>query len=412
MNPVDILIIGNGHYVSGMTSISDVTKTDKDRGVLVPSAIMLRAEGLVDHIAVAARNLSKLNNLKIETFKWAKSLNLNGVISVFGSTDTDDSGVTQALDANPNTKVALIAVPDHLHITAMKACIERGIHFLIVKPALTRLEDFYEVLFECERKNIFCMVDFHKVFDESNLLISEELQSGKFGRIHHVYSLMTQKSSMLDIFARWLTADNSLNINHYLGSHYAHLIGFVTDSKPIDVRARQHFGKAQRKFDRPIADLIDMQVTWKQLDEHTFTSHHVSGWGDPKESESMTYQELHVRCEHGFIDSDQRHRGTRTLLDGTGYASQNPYFFGLSRNLFGGLSLNAKYGYTSVKTFVQAAMQVISGECLATSFDKQLPTLRQSAQITAILEAADKSIAMGSSVIPIDLIDGRYILSH
>lgn len=410
MKPLDLLIIGNGHYVSGMTSVSGQTQTDKDKGVLLPAALALRSEGLVNHISVAARDAAKLDKLKSETLAWGKSLGLDGAISVFAGGVTVEGGIPNSLESNTSPQLALIAVPDHMHVSAMKACIDRGIHFLIVKPSVTRLEQYYEVLDAAEKNNVLGIVDFHKVYDEANLFIRDEIDSEKLGSIQHVYSLMTQKSSMLDIYSRWLTIDAPPNINHYLGSHYAHLVGFISRANPIDVRARQHFGKAQKKFGKNIADLIDMQVTWRQRDGHIFTSHHISGWSDPKESESMTYQELHIRCEKGSIDSDQRYRGTRALVEGLGYEVPNPYFFRLSPALYGGLNLNTKYGYISVKTFILAAAKVINGSCQACDFDSTLPTLKESDKITAILEAADVSISNESNIVSIENINGRYTI--
>ena len=59
MKKINLLIIGNGHYATGLTSISDQKQTDKDFGVFFPSALALRAEGLVDQIAIAGRDGSK-----------------------------------------------------------------------------------------------------------------------------------------------------------------------------------------------------------------------------------------------------------------------------------------------------------------------------------------------------------------
>ncbi len=409
MSKINVLIIGNGHYSTGMTVISDKRSTDKDSGVLLPSVLALRSEGLVGEICIAARDGAKLLRLKERLSAWKEKYGWHDAIGFYPAEgQIDEKAYIKALSEMPRPCAALIAVPDHLHKDVMLECIRQEVPFFIVKPAVVRLDDLYAVLEEMTRKRIFGMVDYHKVFDEANLLLKSEYLSGSYGNLHHVYSLMTQRRDMLEIYKRWLETDTDFNINHYLGSHYIHLVGFISRAEPIDVRATAQFGYAADSIKREIVDMVETQIRWIDSAGHEFTSYHISGWNDPIETESMTYQEVHFLFENGRIDSDQRYRGFRKITAGGSYETPNPYFFNLNRNPLGDLSLNTKYGYISVKTFVQTAIDIRNGKRTAEEMDHLLPTISESERVTSILEAADLSMKNNSRVVQIVKRNGRY----
>jgi len=124
----------------------------------------------------------------------------------------------------------------------------------------------------------------------------------------------------------------------------------------------------------------------------------------------MTYQELHLLCENGHIDSDQRYRGFRKVIAGEGSSASNPYFFNLTREPRGRLGLNTKYGFLSVRAFVESCLAYLEGSVSLPQLDEMLPTLRESATVTAILEAADLSLANDSCVVVADYDNDRYSL--
>jgi predicted dehydrogenase len=411
MSKINILIIGSGHYVTGMTTLSGQRKTDKDSGVFLPAVFALHAEGFVGEIGIAARDGAKLLKLKKEmaalgtTFGWSDEIKLYPRGKII-----DDSAFRRALSEMPKPCAALIAVPDFLHKSAMLECIKKGVPFLVVKPALTRLNDFYAVVKAMKEKPVFGMVDYHKVFDEANILLRSEYQSGEYGQINHIYSLMTQRRDMLEIYERWLKKDRNLNVNHYLGSHYIHLTGFMTGAEPIDVRATAQNGEGTEPARKNVADLIETHIRWRSPSGHEFASYHIAGWNDPVETESMTYQEIRLLCENGHVDSDQRYRGIRKIIAGKGYEAPNPYFFNLTRNPSGKLNLNVKYGYLSVKSFVQAVLDILTGKSTISEFEKLLPTIAESEKVTAILEAADYSLKNNSKIVKIFRKGERYIL--
>ena len=404
-NPLNLVLIGSGHYATGQTSLSGRATTDKDFGVLLPSALHLRSIGLVGRIALCGRSGDKLSAIRERIQPWKNNPGIDIDFDAFPSEGLiDDKAYIRALDNVQRPCAALIAVPDDIHVEVMLACAQRDIPFLIVKPAVTRLEDFYRVR-SAMRDGLLGMVDYHKVYDEANLLLLDDIATGSYGEIHHVSSLMSQRRDMIEIYQRWLKINPNININHYLGSHYIHMTGFLTGATPIDVRATQQFGFIKKHYELEVADTIQTQIRWRSKGGHVFASHHIAGWADPSETESMTFQEMHLLTEKGHIFSDQRYRGTRKILAKTGQQAPNPYFFSFVNSLLGGWNLETKYGYQSVLTFIQ----LVLNESLVKK-NLHLPTLAESEYVTAILEAADLSLANDANVVRINRTDDRIVL--
>jgi D-galacturonate reductase len=266
----------------------------------------------------------------------------------------------------------------------------------------------YEVLEKLQKKNIPAFVDYHKIYDPANLLIRHEYLRGDYGRILHVYSQMTQRKDMIDIFESWLGQSPPGAINHYLGSHYIHMTAFISGAKPLNVRATAQYGIVREKFNKPIADIMETQVEWISPNNERFVSYHISGWSDPSETESMTYQELQMLTEKGRIDSDQRFRGFRKVISGAGMSAPNPHFFCPLPGPDGETDLQGQYGYRSVKEFVKTCLSWYTNPH---SWGKSLlvnPTLEESEVVTAVLEAADMSLAENSRIVDICIVNDRY----
>jgi len=404
--PVNLVIIGSGHYSTGHTVLSGNKTTDKDFGVLLPSAFHLRSLGKVGQIYVCGRDGNKFDSIRKKITPWTIDPQIDISFNSFPSSGTVDAkSYIQALDEIPKPCAALIAVPDNMHVDVMLECARRDIPFLVVKPAVTNLEDYYLVK-AALNSDLLTLVDYHKVYDESNLLIMEDLKNNIYGKIHHVSSLMSQRRDMIEIYVRWLKENPQININHYLGSHYIHLTGFLTKAIPIDVRAIQQFGFIQNKYKIDVADTIQTQIRWKAKSGYIFASHHIAGWSDPSETESMTFQQMHLLTENGHVFSDQRYRGTRKVLSGSGLQAPNPYFFNMTKNLLGEWNLQTKYGYQSIENFIN-----LLGHKQKNFNDFHLPTFDESENVTAILEAADKSLNNNSSIVTIVRKDQRFYLN-
>jgi predicted dehydrogenase len=389
LEPLNVIVLGTGHYVTGETVLKPETRTDKDQGVIFPSLLYLRKIGLVGEISIAGQSSAKLE-------KIASSLEhdtlVEGVDKSFRAFAGTNS-IEEALGSCSGQTAVIIALPDHLHVDAMLRCLEESLPFLIVKPAVTKLNDFYKVLSKIP-DDYLALVDYHKVFDQANLIIRDTVHSGEIGDIQFVSSVMSQRESMLEIYGRWLSSDSPPNVNHYLGSHYIHLTSKLLGGVPTQVRATQQMGRASNIFGSHVADRIQSHVLWKRPDGAEAASFHSAGWIDSPFSASMTRQEIEVFGSKGSIKSDQGYRGIEVSTEVSPPSRPNPYFFGLNKSLFGAWNPTGLYGYQSITSFVSAALDQDS-----LTQHNWLPHLRDSEAVTAVLEAADLSLANGSSVI-------------
>lgn len=397
---VNVLIVGMGHYSTGSTALSGVKTTDKDYGVLLPSVLELRHRGTVGNIFLVGRDGKKIPPLKKKVKAMAKQFEWDDTISYFPTTQTvDENSYREALRLLPKPGVVLIATPDATHKKIILDVIEAGFHFMVVKPVVTKMSDLRDIIHASKKKHVLGMVDYHKVYDEANLILKYDYEHHKYGDIQHIFSKMTQRRDMLTIFKNW-AGSSGHNINHYLGSHYIHMVGYITGATPLSVRATSQYGVAKKIYKINTPDLIETQITWQAKNGTTFSSYHIAGWADPSETSGMTYQEIHLVGTNGHIESDQRFRGFETVLAGEGQRIINPYFFNLDTSFIGSTALDGKYGFKSVQMFVEAALAVENGANPAI-FDSNLPTIRDSIYVTAILEAADKSLANKSSVVAV-----------
>lgn len=400
-NKINVLIIGAGMYSTGCTVLKGKKETDKDLGVVLPSILELHQQGLVGDIYIANRSGQKFIDLKKKLDIMRSKFGWTGEVKLFpNQNESNPNAYKEALAKLPKPAATIIVTPDFLHKEMMLEAIKNKVHFMVVKPAVTKLEDLEEIISKQKKAGLLGMVDYHKVYDEANLILKEDYENGKYGDIQHIFSKQTQKRDMLAIFSNWL--DKSVNINHYLGSHYIHLVGFITKATPLNVRATSQFGVAKEEYGIDTADLIETQIIWRAKNGSLFSSYHLAGWSDPSETSGMTYQDIHIIGTKGHIDSEQRYRGFETVLTGKGQSIINPYFFHLHKGLLGNPELEGKYGFKSIKAFVKCVLDVANG-IPADDFEDKLPTIKNSRTVTAILEAADKSLANNSEIISLNL---------
>lgn len=395
---LSVLIIGNGHYTSGSTVVEGESETDKDFGVVLPAVFELHKQGLINKIFLAARQGSKFIKLKNKLKIMKNDFGWDVDIKLFPEDNrSDDFAYLKALNKVPKPAVAIIATPDHLHKKIILDVFKKDLHFLVVKPAVTSLNELDEVINAQAKFKKLGFVDYHKVYDDANLILKQNIEKNVYGKIQHIYTKMTQKRIMLDIFKNWIGKKKN-NVNHYLGSHYIHLVGFITKAVPINVRAICQYGVAKKEYGIDTPDLIETQIIWQTKQKEQFTSYHIAGWGDPVETAGMTYQELHMITTSGHIESDQRFRGLEWTIENKGHTIINPYFFNLHKQLNGELDLGGEYGFKSIKNFIIAALEVENGGTID-KYEMNYPTIKESRHVTAILQAADESLEKASAII-------------
>lgn len=396
----NVIIIGSGHYVTG-TIDGHAAQTDKDSGVFLPSILALREQGLVEQVWVVGRRGTETRRA-VERSASHLGFDAESVLTSPEAGETNENAYAEALEHLSKPLIALIATPDHTHRKVMEACIAASVPFLIVKPALRNLDDHYTIVQRMETTKSFGLVDFHKIYDDANALIQQHLVNQSLGDLHTILAIHTQRRVMRSAYARWRHVDSKLNVFDYLGSHSVHMINHWTGARPTGVRASESSAVAEDASD----DMIRATVTWTLPNDRPFESIHIVGWCDSNESPSMSDQRFVVWGSHGRIESDQGRRGIEISVSGEPTQSPNPHFFATSPRPGLSNSLDGKYGFESVKTFVRAATMHLAGQPL-TGMNNP-PTIESMGPIAAVLEAAALSRTNGGQLVPISMSGERY----
>ena len=385
-----MLVVGAGHYVTGLTRLSSITSTDKDNGVILPSLLALQHQNIVGDIFLAVRDTHKLRQYLMEQegfysrFGWKPRIQIVEISegSVFDR-------VFQIIEGLPKNTVGFVALPNHLHFAAVSAFLSAGKDVFVVKPAVIKESDLF-TLEELERVHgAKVYVDYHKLFDPINLEIRRLLTCLKLSGFS---SWMTQRIDMLDIYSDTFNVDLNFNVNHYLGCHYIHLVSSFSKAEPIKVRAHGKRGLAGLKLGNPsVFDSIDTTIIWENKDGTTFTSEHHSGWVDPSNSPSMTTQKISIEADGVRFTSDQGKRGLEVSM-GDLVQTPNPDFFRIPEPGEGPFGWRSNYGFRSIAFFLEEFTQPSSDV-----LNDWTPSLQDSRKVTRILELADRSLQQDSN---------------
>ena len=121
---------------------------------------------------------------------------------------------------------AIVAVPDHLHYEVASACLEKGLHTLVVKPLTPTVKEARKLIFLAKKQNLYGAVEFHKRWDRQNRILHDLFQQGDLGLPLYTWTEYSQRKSVpSEIFRTWVEKNNILQ---YLGVHYIDIVRFAT----------------------------------------------------------------------------------------------------------------------------------------------------------------------------------------
>ena len=307
-----VLVIGAGMYVGGRGAGTV--------GTVLPALIQARAQGMVGKILVAATARESIETLQLKLDELNTRLGTSVQIKGYPTGNgREPLSYRQALDELPRPACAIVVVPDHLHASITADVIRAGVHPLVVKPLTPTLDEAHDLIRLADEHGVYGAVEFHKRFDETNLLLRQALTEGRLGDVLYVTVEYSQRRMMRQVFGSWL-ADT--NIFQYLGVHYADLIHFVTGG------ARPVRALATGQPDEPLgADAIQVLVEWEEPGTgRRFVSTIVTNWIDPDGTSAMSDQKITVVGTLGRYQIDQKHRGAQLVTEQRGVEDVNPYF--------------------------------------------------------------------------------------
>ncbi len=282
---------------------------------------------------------------------------------------------------------AIIVVPDHLHYTVAKNCLSKGLPVLMVKPLTPTVKEGKKLVKLADEKNLYAVVEFHKRWDKANLMMRDEVQSGRLGNPLYCWVEYSQRKSIPSkIFEKWA---EKTSILQYLGIHYIDVVRFVTNATPKRVMAT---GQKKWLIEKGLNtyDSIQCVIEWEMPNGHRFIETILTNWIDPESSSSMSDQKIKIVGEKGRFESDQKERGIRINTDESGIEQPNPYFC----SVFGakGKQQWRGYGIDSVKSFLTDIVEINTGVTKLEDLADTRPVFRESLISTAVVEAAHFSL--------------------
>jgi D-galacturonate reductase len=259
----------------------------------------------------------------------------------------------------------------------------------VAKPLVKTLAEHQSLLQEANQHQVLVGVEMHKRFDPMYADACDRARS--YGDLSFMSSYMSQPKSQLTTFQAW--AGRSSDISYYLNSHHVDWLVWMMQGRgrPIWISGVAATGVAEAELGVKAEDTITLTVQWENLPSgHLGTSIHTASWIAPK-SDVHSQQRFFLMGQRGELQIDQAHRGYNTATPDTGYTSLNPLFmrYTPSDGRFVGQDC---YGYRSIEQFIDAALSINREHTNPEAFDPTLPTVAQTLQTTAILQAGRLSL--------------------
>lgn len=393
VKPLNVLIVGAGMYTCG-------TGTEAF-GTILPAVYEGYRTGIVDKITIVGTNPHKRSNVLEKAHILSQVMGLDVDVEYFPQGDEINPQAYEEIARTGDYNCAIIAIPDHLHFEVIKNLITHRLHCLVVKPLVPHLHEADELIRLQRENEVYCAVEFHKRFDETNLRIRKMILENMIGDL--LYSLVEysqRKSIPLEHFKAW---SNKTNIFQYLGVHYVDLIYFCTGALPERVMAvgQKDLLKCE---EIDTYDAIQVFIEWKYRDSaKRFTSAILTNWIDPYTTTAMSDQKIKYIGTSGRIECDQKDRGLRIVSDQQGIEDINPYFSDFRYNIQD-TALNFRgYGYESIIQFLKDCCSLECGAYKPEDLKGLRSTFQDAKVSTAVIEAVNTSLAEDGRWIYIDL---------
>lgn len=382
-----ILVVGAGMYVTGRGATGV--------GTILAALAQFSKHSKIDSVDIVARNPN--NRSVVETA--VASINKTIASELRCNYFSPDS-LSMFIDGQEPYDASIIVVPDHLHHVIGKTLLEKGIHCLIAKPFTPTVAQAQDLIAIQRERNIYGAIEFHKRFDESNLLVKKLIDDGSLGDVKYFCVNYSQRISIpLEVFKTWAS---KTNIFQYLGCHYVDLIYFLTGAKPMEVTAVGTIGLLSAKGSSTY-DSVHAVVRWatNDLNPTGFVSVLNVSWIDPMCSSALSDQKFTLVGSKARMELDQKNRGIELVKDGIGIQHLNPYFSEFLPNQNGDLEFQG-YAYKSVGQFLSDIDDLKLGNVSMDHLEKNRPSFVQGLVSTAVVEAVNESLRCDSEWVKTD----------
>lgn len=391
---LNVVVVGAGMYVCG--------KNTDGFGTILPVLLEEQNKGSINEIHIAGTQQSSIKIIRDKIKSLNRMMDIRARVCLYPiEQKSSDTAYKEALKLVPRPAVAIISVPDHLHALIAQEVILAGIPPLMVKPFTPTVKEGVRLIKLLKEKKIYGAVEFHKRFDEANLVLKQKNINGNLGEICYINVEFSQRRKIRDIFSTWI---NHTNIFQYLGVHYVDLVYFIFGAKPIRVMATAQGTRG--KNGSMIYDSIQAVIEWEVRDVfRKFISIIQTNWIDPESTSAMSEQKILVVGTKGRIQSDQKRRGLQMVSDDGGIEDINPYFTQIYSGQNQGERVSG-YGPKSIRCFLKDIKDINNGRITIAELRLDRPTFTQGLISTSVVQAVYHSLTENNNWIFIkDILD-------
>lgn len=355
-------------------------------GTILSSIAQFSKTANIKEVVVVARSQENASVVKAETERINKTINssLNTSYQCIASpSELVANGFAAGFD------MAIVSIPDHLHFEYTKVLLQEGVKTLVVKPLTPTLAEAKELRDIQLATDTYSAVEFHKRWDETNLITQRYIEEGKLGQVLYYEVGYSQRISIpLETFKGW---SDKTNIFQYLGVHYVDLFYFLTGYKPLRCSALGTNGVLKNKGINTW-DSVHVILEW----ENTKTKEKIvtnlnTNWIDPNNSSAMSDQRYKVIGTKGRLEIDQKNRGVEFVSETEGIQQMNPYFSEYLPDANGDLQFQG-YGHKSIAQFLQDVLDLNAGKTTRETLEQTRPDLLSSLVSTAVIDAVNLSL--------------------
>ena len=342
---------------------------------ILPSIYQLQRLGIVGEINICALNSTPLKTLADDAM--LKKAFPGQSFTAYPSLDTNPKEnfpdiFRQVVSKMPKHNIVVVAVPDQLHYDVLKTALEYEQHICCVKPLVLKYNQAEEIAAEAFKKGLVIGVEYHKRFDDRNLIARRKYRAGQFGQFKLGQAILHEcwyyRHSN---FQNWCTCENS-DAFSYVACHYIDLVAFITGLLPTRVSV---YGIVEKYPNGREGFLwTDGRVVW----ENGACLNVQNALGYPDEGPGGNMQGMRLFCQGSdigaMISHSDQFRGVEYAYierpEGPGetiYAQPNPDYFQYL-DLGGGGLVPVGYGYRSIEYITKSICKCI---------DKKTPQDRQ-----------------------------------
>jgi predicted dehydrogenase len=403
MRTPEILIVGGGMITHDQ---------------LLPSMCQLQRQGRVGEITVCAQRPRTARGLaSSETLRRAFPDRTFRLYPDRGDADEPQPELYRELIARMAPGgIVVVAVPDQLHREVILAALRHGQHVCAVKPLVLTQAAALEIEREAFARGLVVGVEYHKRFDDRNLMARRKYRSGAFGEFRLGSAWLLEKAYYRESnFQNWMTTANS-DAFTYIGCHYVDLAHFITGLWPTQVSVygvEDRFPNGNRGY-----LWTDARVIWN----NGACLNVQNALGFPDSAPGGNAQGMVLYCQDqasgvgGLLSHADQLRGVRYAYlepDGapgaTAYAEPNPDYFQYVD--LGGRGLTpVGYGLRSVEYIVERCIEVEAEGLNLAARQRRLreiddaglmATPRNSNYNEQVIEAGRESILNGGRLVEI-----------